>query len=190
MFTKYIENFLTNDECDHIISLGESVGLNPMKSTLIEKGKIITAGLPYKGNKRMGGFFQNEMLEIPVIKNLSNKIINLSNELNLFKGIIYNEIPKYSFNRYEAGDFLDWHSDGHEIFYGATLTYIIQLNDNYQDGYVKYIIDGSEYTINKKKGSIFIFDSNVEHSVSKITKGKRYSLNVWPSSQIIEKSLI
>jgi hypothetical protein len=190
MFVKYIENFLSNDECDHIILLGESIDLNPMKSSRIENGKIIEANISYDGNKRTGGFFKDEMLEIEAIKNLSNKIIGLSNELNPFKGIVYNEIPKYSFNRYEAGDFLDWHSDGHEIFYGATLTYIIQLNDNYQDGYVKYIIDDSEYTINKKKGSIFIFDSNIKHSVAKITKGKRYSLNVWPASQIIEKSLI
>jgi hypothetical protein len=190
MFTKYIENFLTNDECDHIISLGESVGLNPMKSTRIESGKIIEENIPYKGNKRMGGFFQNEMLEIPIIKNLSNKIINLSNELNPFKGIVYNRIPKYSFNKYGTDDFLDWHSDGHEILNGATLTYLIQLNDDYEDGYVKYIIEGVEHKVNKKRGDLFIFDSNIPHTVEKITKGIRYSINVWPSSEITKKSII
>jgi hypothetical protein len=190
MFTKYIENFLTNSECDDIISLGESIGLNPMKSTLIENGKIIDANIPYKGNKRTGGFFQNEMLEIPVIKNLSNKIIDLSNELNPFKGIVYNRIPKYSFNKYETDDFLDWHSDGHEILNGATLTYLIQLNDDYEEGYVKYIINGIDYKVNKKKGDIFVFDSNISHTVEKITKGTRYSINVWPASEITKKSLI
>lgn len=189
MFVKYIENFLSNDECDHIILLGESINLNPMKSTRIEHGKIIEANISYDGNKRTGGFFKDEMLEIELIKNLSNKIINLSNELNPFKGIIYNEIPKYSFNKYETDDFLDWHSDGHEIFYGATLTYIIQLNHNYDGGHVKYIIDNNEHIINKKKGSIFIFDSNIKHSVTKVTNGVRYSINAWPS-KIIEKSLI
>jgi predicted 2-oxoglutarate/Fe(II)-dependent dioxygenase YbiX len=190
MFTKYIENFLSNDECDHIISLGESVGLNPMKSTHIENGKIIEANIEYSGNKRMGGVFKNEMLEIPIIKNLSNKIINLSNQLNPFKGILYNEIPKYSFNKYEIDDFLYWHSDGHEILNGATLTYLIQLNDDYEEGYVKYIINGIEYKVNKKKGDLFVFDSNISHMVEKITKGTRYSINVWPSSEITKKSII
>lgn len=190
MFTKYIENFLSNDECNDIIILGESIGLNPMKSTRIENGKIIDANITYRGNKRTGGFFKDEMLEIPIIKNLSDKIINLSNELNPFKGIKYNGIPKYSFNKYEIGDFLDWHSDGHEILNGATLTYLIQLNDDYEDGYVKYVIDGIDYKVNKKKGDLFIFDSNIPHTVEKITKGNRYSINVWPSSEIIKKSII
>jgi hypothetical protein len=189
MYIKYIENFLSHEECDELILLGESNDLNPLKSTHIANGKVIEANIPYEGNKRTGCFFEGEMLEIPTLKNLSNKIINLSNELKPFKGITYNGIPSYSFNKYGIGDFLNWHSDGHNMFYGATLTYIIQLNDDYEDGHVKYSINDIEYNINKKKGSVFIFDSNVQHSVEKITKGTRYSLNVWPS-KIIEKSLI
>ena len=189
MFTKYIENFISDDECDFIISLGESIDLIPMKSSHIVNGKVLNEGIMHKGNKRVGGYFRNKLLEIPVIKNLSNKIINLSNELNPFKGIVYNGIPKYSFNRYEVDDFLDWHSDNHEILYGATLSYIIQLNDNYDDGYVKYRINDIEHNVNKKKGSVFVFDSNIPHSVEKITNGSRYSINVWPS-KTIKKSII
>jgi predicted 2-oxoglutarate/Fe(II)-dependent dioxygenase YbiX len=73
--------------------------------------------------------------------------------------------------------------------YGATITYIIQLNDEYDDGYVKYVINDEQYTIQKKQGSVFIFDSNIVHSVDNITAGIRYSLNVWPSC-IKQKSLI
>ena len=189
MFTKYIENFISDDECDLIISLGESIDLNPMKSTRMVKGKIVTTDVLYKGNKRVGGYITNELLETPVIKNLSNKIIKLSNELNPFNGIVYKGVSKYSFNRYEIDDFLDWHSDGHEILNGATLTYIIQLNDNYDDGYVKYRINDVEHNVNKKKGSVFVFDSNTLHSVEKITNGTRYSINVWPS-KTIKKSII
>jgi hypothetical protein len=189
MFVKYIENFLSNDECDDLILLGESNELNPMKSTHIANGKIVEANIAYEGNKRTGCFFENEMLEISILKNLSNKIINLSNELNPFKGITYNGVRSYSFNKYGVGDFLNWHSDGHEILNGATLTYLIQLNDGYENGHVKYSINDIEYNINKKKGSVFIFDSNVLHSIEKIKKGTRYSLNVWPS-KMIEKSLI
>jgi hypothetical protein len=189
MFTKYIQNFLTDEECDSIISLGESVGLIEMKSSLIVNGIVIVENTKYDGNKRVGCYFTNEILKIPLIEKLSEKIINLSNQLNPFNNITYNEIPKYSFNRYGEGDFLDWHPDSHEIINGATITYIIQLNDNYGDGTIKYSINDVEYSVEKKKGSIFIFDSNILHSVDKITSGCRYSINVWPS-KIIKKSLI
>jgi predicted 2-oxoglutarate/Fe(II)-dependent dioxygenase YbiX len=113
----------------------------------------------------------------------------LSNELNPYNGIVYNGVPKYSFNRYGVGDFLDYHSDNHEILNGATITFVIQLNDDYDDGDLKYSINEVEYTVNKKQGSIFVFDSNLLHSVNTITNGLRYSINVWPS-KIIKKSLI
>lgn len=189
MFTKYIENFLTTEECESLISLGESIGLIQMKSSLVVNGKVIGENMSYEGNKRMGCYFTDDLLQLPLISNLSNKIINLSNDLNPFNGITYNGVPKYSFNRYGKGDFLDWHPDSHEVINGATITYIIQLNDNYDDGEVGYMINETEYSTPKKEGSIFIFDSNIVHSVKEITSGTRYSINVWPS-KLIKKSLI
>jgi predicted 2-oxoglutarate/Fe(II)-dependent dioxygenase YbiX len=163
MFTKYIENFLTEEEC--------------------------AENLEYEGNKRMGSYFTDKLLDLPILKSLTDKIITLSNELNPYNGIIYNGVPKYSFNRYGVGDFLDWHPDNHEILNGATITFVIQLNDDYDGGYVKYSINEVENSVNKKQGSVFIFDSNLLHSVDTITNGQRYSINVWPS-KLIKKSLI
>ena len=189
MFFKFIENFLTKEECDKLILMGESIDLIQMKSSLVINGKVITENADYSGNKRMGCYFTNEMLEDAFIKEISKKIINLSNEINPFNGITYTDIFKYSFNRYGIDDFLDWHPDKHELINGATITYIIQLNDDYENGEVKYLINDIEYSVPKKTGSIFIFDSNISHSVVKITNGNRYSINVWPMSKII-KSLI
>ena len=189
MFNRYIENFLTSDECRSIIKLGESTNLVQMKSSLVVNGKVMTENIDYGGNKRMGTYFTNELLDLPILKNLSNKIITQSNELNPYNGITYNRINNYSFNRYGVGDFLDWHPDNHEIVNGATLTYIVQLNDQYEDGEVKYIINETQYSVPKKEGSVFIFDSNIVHSVKEITSGVRYSINVWPS-KTIKKSLI
>jgi hypothetical protein len=189
MFVKFVENFLDEDECKSIISLGESIDLMEMNSSLIVNGKIIVQNKKYEGNVRTGGYFVNELLKNPILDNLSNKIINLSNELNPFNGIVYDKIEKYSFNRYKKNDFLDWHPDKHEILNGATITFIIQLNDDYENGEIKYKIDNVEYVVKKERGSVFIFDSNISHSVDKITNGLRYSLNVWPSKKI-KKSLI
>ncbi len=189
MFTKFIENFLTIEECDRLITIGNSTELTNMKSSLIVNGKLISEDHEWAGNKRMGIYFMNDMLEDNFIKSISDKIIELSNELNPYKGITYTNIPKYSFNKYGVDDFLDWHSDSHEVLNGATITYVIQLNDNYGDGDIKYLLNKVETSVPKKTGSIFIFDSNIRHSVDKITSGNRYSLNVWPSSKV-KKSLI
>ena len=189
MFIKYIENFLTEEECKSIIELGNSTELIQMKSSRFANGKLVDANYEWKGNKRMGCYFTDELLNFPILKTLTNKIVNLSNELKPYNGIIYNGVSKYSFNRYGEGDFLDWHPDSHEILNGATITYIIQLNNDYDGGEVQYSINEEVVSIDKKQGSIFVFDSNIPHSVNNVINGIRYSLNVWPS-KVIKKSLI
>lgn len=184
MFTKYIKNFLTKDECQTIISLGNSINLIEMKSSLFVNGKLINENINYKGNKRLGGYFTNDLLDNQLVKDITKRIIDLINNIKPFNNIIYNGIPKYSFNRYEDGDFLDWHSDNHEILSGATATVIIQLNEDYEGGDVKYSINDEEFSVEKSRGSVFIFDSNISHSVLEVADGYRYSINVWPSKEI------
>ena len=189
MYSKYIEDFLTKEECNHIIELGEKTGLQKMTAAKFVNGIFIGTTLNEDTNKRMGCYFIEEVLNSNPIKNLSDKIIKKLNELKPFNGVEYVEVPKYSFNRYNTFDFLDWHADSHEIQYGATTTVIFQLNEDYIGGDIKYIVDGIEKEVPKKTGSIFIFDSNIQHSVSKIETGVRYSLNVWPRKKI-KKGLI
>jgi predicted 2-oxoglutarate/Fe(II)-dependent dioxygenase YbiX len=183
MFTKFIQNFLTKEECEQLIQIGQSIQMIEMKSTLIVNGKIVEQNTTYDGNKRMGNYLVDELLEHPLLKEISDRVITISNQLNPFNGIEYTKISKYSFNRYSKDDFLDWHPDKHEIMNGATTTFIIQLNDDYENGEIKYRIGEIEHSVPKETGSVFIFDSNIEHSVDKITNGLRYSINVWPSSQ-------
>lgn len=189
MFVKYIEHFLTIDECEFLIKLGTSIGLNKMISSKFVNGVYVESALNENTNKRMGCYFVDDVLELSEIKTLSNKIVSKLNDFNPFNGIQYVNVPKYSFNQYSEGDFLDWHSDSHEIMYGASSTIIFQLNDDYDGGDVLYMIDGIEYKVPKKQGSIFIFDSNIPHCVDRLNNGIRYSLNVWPSKEI-KKSVI
>lgn len=182
MFVKYIEDFLSRSECDNIIELGKSIGLDKMTSAKFVNGIYIERKLDENHNKRMGCYFGKDELGLSEIKSISNKVISKLNNLKCFNGIQYVDIPKYSFNQYSKDDFLDWHSDSHEIMYGASLTVIFQLNDDYIGGDVMYMIDDIEYRVPKKQGSILIFDSNILHCVEKLNSGIRYSLNVWPSS--------
>jgi predicted 2-oxoglutarate/Fe(II)-dependent dioxygenase YbiX len=185
MFYHLIENFITKDECEFLIKKGVSQGLVEMKSSKIVGGTLYEQNTSNtKNNKRKGTYFINETLMNQEFVKLSNKILDIVNGLKIYNGIEYNGIPKYSFNEYSPGDFLTWHKDSHEILGGATITLIIQLNDNYDDGEIKFIIDDVENIVPKKQGSIFIFDSNIEHCVSKLKDGKRYSINVWPSKKL------
>jgi hypothetical protein len=185
MFTKFIENFLTDDLCDRLIQMGLETELVTMTSAKIVNGKVVgDSKVNLYDNKRRGSYFDGDILNDKPFLDITNKLINTINELKPFNGIEYTGISKYTFNEYSSGDFLNWHKDSHEVIYGATSTIIIQLNDNYIGGEVLYKIDNETFTIPKKKGSIFVFDSNIEHSVSELKSGIRYSMNVWPESKI------
>ena len=185
MFNKLIENFITKEECELLIEKGINQGLIDMKSSKIVNGVVYNENISdTKNNKRKGTYFTDDTLVEPMMVELSQKIINKVNELKIFNGVQYQGVPKYSFNEYSPGDFLTWHKDSHEIIYGATITLIIQLNDDYDGGDIKYEIDEVEYTVPKKQGSVFIFDSNINHCVNELKTNKWYSMNVWPSKKI------
>lgn len=189
MYNKLIEDYLTSDECDFLINLGKDIGLHKMTSAKFVNGVYTETALNEQTNKRKGCYFVDDTLTLPEVQKITNKVLKTLNDLKIFNGIHYNDVPKYSFNEYREGDFLTWHADSHETLYGASATVIFQLNDGYTGGDIMYMVDGFEYAVPKKRGSIFIFDSNILHSVNKIESGVRYSLNVWPS-KIDKKSII
>ena len=185
MFNTFIENFLSDDLCNSLIEMGLQTELETMTSAKIVNGKVIgDSTINLYDNKRRGSYFDGDTLNDTLFLELTDKLINTVNQLKPFNGIEYMGVSKYTFNEYNSGDFLNWHKDSHEVMYGATSTIIIQLNDNYIGGDVLYKIDNQTFALPKRKGSIFVFDSNIEHSVSELESGIRYSMNVWPESKI------
>ncbi len=185
MFNEYIENFISLDECTELINFGLSCNLIDMQSTSFDNG-----GNPLKNHnsnflKRKGYYFTNKEKHQKTIKNLSSKIIEISNKLSPFKSTLYTACDKYTFNKYGSGDFLKWHSDMQEIKNSGTITIILQLNDDYIGGDIKYKINDIEYVVPKKAGSIFVFDCNVPHMIEEVESGNRYSINTWPSHKKI-----
>jgi predicted 2-oxoglutarate/Fe(II)-dependent dioxygenase YbiX len=189
MYHLYVGDFLTDLECDELIERGLNTEMRQMSSSKIINGILVKHEINEYTNKRKGSYITNDLLSEKLYELLTDKLLSSINEKKIFNSIEYKTISKYTFNEYGEGDFLDWHKDSHEIMYGATLTIIIQLNDNYEGGDVQYTINDLTHNVPKKKGSIFLFDSNLNHSVSKIKNGIRYSMNAWPSSYI-KKSLI
>jgi len=132
MFTKLIENFLTEEECDLLINLGIESNLQKMTSVKVVNGNVIEdAVLNQYTNKRMGCYFSGDELNTEPFNTINKKIIDTINSIKIYNNITYTSIPKYTFNKYDVGDFLTIHQDTHETKYGATITVVLQLNDNY-----------------------------------------------------------
>lgn len=89
----------------------------------------------------------------------------------------------------EDGGHYDWHWDmqlapepSHpEVIRQRKLSVVTQLNgpDEYDGGVLKVGPCGRIYEIDKQKGASFVFLSFVNHVVTPVTKGTRYSLVGW-----------
>ena len=178
-----IKNFLNERECNSIIELSDSIGFKPAETAYESE---IIKNLDF--NKREIAYIKSDKLN-EVVKNLSNNILNKINYLTIFKGLKYDNIGNYSFNKYSTNDFLNYHRDFHEIKFGATITVVLELSNDYDGGEFCYKYDDEEIQFEKGKGSLYIFDSNIMHKVNPITNGIRYSINCWPKYSI-KKSLI
>lgn len=100
--------------------------------------------------------------------------------------------------KYSKGGFYNWHKDGfsdclsayndpdRELFHGNVrkLSMTVLLNDDYEGGEFQF----ADYSVGKfksvspevnKMGSVIVFPSFMEHRVSSVTKGTRYSLVTW-----------
>jgi PKHD-type hydroxylase len=84
------------------------------------------------------------------------------------------------FTIYENEQFYDFHSDSSNVEGGMRkVSIVISITDpdTYEGGEFEFI-DGTKPDI-KQRGSILVFPSFVEHRVTPITSGTRYSLVNW-----------
>lgn len=173
-----IKNFISHEECDSIIGLSDNIGFKPAKS--VYEGNIIDK-LDF--NKREIAYIKSNNFN-EVFKNLSNNVLNKINSLNIFKGLKYDNILEFYFNKYSEDNYINYHFDGDEIKYGATITIVLELSNNYDGGEFCYIYNDEETQFEKGKGSLYIFDSNTVHKINPIKNGIRYSINCWPKYTI------
>jgi hypothetical protein len=78
------------------------------------------------------------------------------------------------FHKFTNGDRFERHTD---IRDNRVYSIGVLLNDNFEGGDFK-LYNSDEYTINKKTGNTYIFDSSLEHEITPILSNKRYSL-IW-----------
>lgn len=169
-----IKNFITKEECETIILMGENHELDYTKTSNPSTNEQY---YDFSFNKKKSVFINSS----DFIGDLTKKIIKTINELNILSGTKYSHIKYYQFNKYTENDFLNYHSDNAELKNGATITVVVELSENYDGGDFHYVIDNQELKFEKGLGSLYIFDSHTLHKVSEVKNGVRYSLNAWPS---------
>ena len=91
--------------------------------------------------------------------------------------------------KYEKGDYYDFHIDGKGTHKNTVngkvrkISMTIQLNDDYEGGdFQVALCKGGKVileTLEKGLGSIIVFPSILEHCVTPVTSGTRYSLVAW-----------
>ena len=150
---------------------------------IIEEGQSrpqIDAGVG-KTNKKSRGrstkvsFIHNDFLN-SVIRDLV--IFNYDYEIT--------EAEDLQFAAYNVGDFYGLHKDVDEEN-NRVLSVTVQLSkpSEYEGG--DLVFDYDRHPMEKTRGTIIIFPSNLYHEVTPVTKGERYSLVQWFKGQKIKK---
>ena len=107
-------------------------------------------------------------------------------------------VESMQITKYKPGGFYTWHRDGPSDCLSAyeipknksldgkvrKLSMTILLNGNYQGGELQFAryrkFDCNAHTPDfKNAGSVIVFPSFIEHQVTPVTKGTRYSLVAW-----------
>ena len=99
------------------------------------------------------------------------------------------EHSQFQFTEYNPGDHFYWHIDiyGEKITnYDRYCSLVIQLNDTYEEGDLELkTIEGDILKAEKGIGNLILFLSDIEHRVTPVTSGVRYTLVNWV--KLIEK---
>ena len=80
--------------------------------------------------------------------------------------------PQIHFHKFKEGDWFGKHND---IRDNRAYAVGVLLNDNFDGGDFKFY-NPTEQTLNKIVGNTYLFDVRIEHEITPITKGERYSL--------------
>jgi len=175
---------ISHENCQRLINLGEG-------NWKTAKTRGLDAGLYEKDSVRKSDVV---WVTDQWVYDLIWKYMQIANQTAGWK---YNIVAAESvqITRYTKGGFYSWHKDGigshntvcnepdNKFLHGNTrkLSMSILLNDDYEGGHFQISADDRKDLIApvSEKGAIIVFPSFIEHQVTPVTKGTRYSLVTW-----------
>ena len=175
-----LENFIDHKECDYLIDFCESKTWSPA---------TVTGQKKYNPSFRRGSTFlipESHLYQDTCVECITEKIVDAVEAFNQNQYVIAEIL--FQFGKYNAAnqDFFDWHKDDPKSKNPRrVISSTLQLSDrsSYDGGNLEIKnIDLSHYGKSKLKGSLIIFDSQLYHRVTPVSKGVRYSLVTWAST--------
>jgi PKHD-type hydroxylase len=168
----YQSAFLNKEECEKIISLGES--LNPAMGSLINNVNNTSIR-----DSKTSWIFPTAETEW-LFRRLTDSIVGLNNEF--FKFDLFGLVEALQFTKYEAPDgHYSPHVDSMNGLIVRKISVSIQLSppEDYEGGEVHLLYASAPLVVPKDQGTLIVFPSYTLHEVKPVTKGTRYSLVCW-----------
>jgi predicted 2-oxoglutarate/Fe(II)-dependent dioxygenase YbiX len=177
---KILPNFLTKDECDLLLEFSlKNLELSEAQLVSLSKDTVNT----YSNKGRKSNIAWHQYYEtFPFLYNKLTKV--LTDEISV-KGFDLDYLASpFQFTEYKIGDYFHWHKD----ILGKTITQeerycsmVIQLNNEYEGGDLELKLSDNDapFIVEKGTGNLIIFLSNIEHRVTNLTLGSRYTLVNW-----------
>ena len=175
-----IENFLPPVKCEEILNFS----LNNLKLKDAKIANKNSLDLLYRKSKVS---FFDYRVNFPNLYNNIKKEIESNIKIKGHQFTFGTE--PFQFTQYKVGEFYKWHKD----IIPNTNRYcslVLLLNDNYEGGELQIKSNDKIINLPKKIGNLHIFLSDIEHRVSEVNVGVRYSLVNWIGIKTEEKSFI
>ena len=176
-----IKNFLSVEECKYILD-------NYAIESNFEPSRITNNVSNLNVRKSSVSFIEN-------IDFIDKRLKEVLHEKIKIKGATLTGISAYQLTKYENENFYDWHTDYDDLYNkDRYCSIVIQLNNEYSGGVLQYRDkDGEICEFEEGQGNLFVFFSILEHRVTPVTDGIRYSLVNWISLEKIpnfEKTIL
>ena len=176
-----IENALTKEQCDYIISLGENNWV---------KGKVDNTGKNYQDDDtdKKRTIFARKCdifwIHDKDIKDKLNSLYKIANKTAQWNFDI-NGMEELQLTRYHEGDYYNWHTDGNGVIpllptqpdIVRKVSVSVILNDDYTGGELDFM--HTDTITSNKTGTVIMFPSYFMHKVKPVKTGTRYSLVAW-----------
>ena len=186
-----LENFLSKDECDYLVTLYQQG--QPVPGLIVHNKKT------HINNEDV---LKCDILDLPLDNHISDKTWHLIDDFADQHKFFINDMVGCQIMKYEKNGKFAWHTDGYEPT--DVLSMSIQLShpqdydggefqfgrhkngntqqnateayDNYKDNQnnIEPIM-----TLSRNIGTVCIYDSSLYHRVTPVTKGARYSMTNW-----------
>jgi Rps23 Pro-64 3,4-dihydroxylase Tpa1-like proline 4-hydroxylase len=176
---KILPGFLTKEECDLLLDFS----LKNLKLHVAELANTTDETVKTYNKGRKSNIAWHQYYEtFPFLYEKLSKV--LIDEISV-KGFDLDYLASpFQFTEYKVGDYFNWHRDSVRNIVTQEERYcsmVIQLNNNYDGGDLELKLenDHTQIKVEKGIGDLIIFLSNLEHRVTDVTSGNRYTLVNW-----------